>query len=157
MHADAFKQMEQLGGLLEKMDRERDAMKRSVDDMEKGHREATKAAITPHNNALKGQYQYHHHRFVELLCEKEEQAAGVGSDGKDRNVVAVLRGGNERVRSAFGTVQRSGGDGVGGGEGIEEEQQRYNNGEEMVRSARAFLEEESRIRTVVDSSVCSAA
>ena len=38
-----LKQMEQLGGLLEKMDRERDAMKRSVDDMEKGHREATKA------------------------------------------------------------------------------------------------------------------
>ena len=43
--------------------------------------------------------------------------------GEDRNVVAVLRGGNERVRSAFGTVQRSGGDSVGGGGGIEEEQQ----------------------------------
>ena len=41
--------MEQLGGLLEKMDRERDAMKRSVDDMEKGHREATK--VLNNNNA----------------------------------------------------------------------------------------------------------
>ena len=34
-----LKQMEQLGNLLEKMDRERDALKRSVDDMEKAHRE----------------------------------------------------------------------------------------------------------------------
>ena len=141
-----LKQMEQLGGLLEKMDRERDAMKRSVDDMEKGHREATK---TLNNNAA-----------------QQRVKSTTSATTTTALMTAVKKGGAttalevmERIETSWrfyaeetsacevllGLCREAAGMALAAARESKKSNNAHYNGEEMVRSARAFLEVRKKV------------
>ena len=137
-----LKQMEQLGGLLEKMDRERDAMKRSVDDMEKGHREATK---TLNNNAAQQRVKSTTSATTALTAVKKGGATTALEVmerietswrfyAEETSACEVLLG---LCREAAATVLAAAGE--------SKKSNKHYNGEEMVRSARAFLEVRKKV------------
>ncbi|CAL6397355.1 unnamed protein product [Bathycoccus prasinos] len=114
------KQMEQLGVILEKLDRERDRMKQFVDEMEKvvsrGNREQTQSRKTGGG-----------------FDEKSQASSHI-------SVVAVLREETSACEALFGLCREA------AEEAAEEKKKKKNDGGEasdggeMVRSARAFLE-----------------
>ena len=139
-----LKQMEQLGNLLEKMDRERDALKRSVDDMEKAHkREATKAAALL-NNARRASTSTNTTALMSCFVKKggETTALEVMERietswrfyAEETSACEVLLG---LCREAAATALAAAGE--------SKKSNKYNSGEEMVRSARAFLEVRKKV------------
>mgnify|MGYP001236799250 CR=1 FL=1 len=139
-----LKQMEQLGGLLEKMDRERDAMKRSVDDMEKGHREATK---TLNNNAAQQRVKSTTSATTTALMTAVKKGGATTAlevmerietswrfYAEETSACEVLLG---LCREAAATALAAAGE--------SKKSNKYNSGEEMVRSARAFLEVRKKV------------
>ena len=140
-----LKQMEQLGNLLEKMDRERDALKRSVDDMEKAHRgEATKAAALLNNNARRASTSTTKTALMSCFVKKggETTALEVMERietswrfyAEETSACEVLLG---LCREAAATALAAAGE--------SKKSNKYNSGEEMVRSARAFLEVRKKV------------
>ena len=138
-----LKQMEQLGNLLEKMDRERDALKRSVDDMEKAHkREATKAAALLNNapraststtTALMSCFVKKGGETTALeVMERIETSWRFYAE--ETSACEVLLG---LCREAAATALAAAGE--------SKKSNKYNSGEEMVRSARAFLEVRKKV------------
>ena len=138
-----LKQMEQLGNLLEKMDRERDALKRSVDDMEKAHkREATKAAALLNNapraststtTALMSCFVKKGGETTALeVMERIETSWRFYAE--ETSACEVLLG---LCREVAATALAAAGE--------SKKSNKYNSGEEMVRSARAFLEVRKKV------------
>ena len=137
-----LKQMEQLGNLLEKMDRERDAMKRSVDDMEKGHREATKAL---NNNAAQQR----------VKSTSATTALTAAKKGGATTALEVM----ERIETSWrfyaeetsacevllGLCREAAGMALAAARESKKSNNAHYNGEEMVRSARAFLEVRKKV------------
>ena len=136
-----LKQMEQLGNLLEKMDRERDALKRSVDDMEKAHREATKAAALLNNARASTST-----TTALMSCFVKKGGETTALEAMERietswrfyaeetSACEVLLG---LCREAAATALAAAGE--------SKKSNKYNSGEEMVRSARAFLEVRKKV------------
>ena len=144
-----LKQMEQLGGLLEKMDRERDAMKRSVDDMEKGHREATKTLNN--NNAAQQQR-------VKSTTSATTTTALMTAAAKKGGATTALEV-MERIETSWrfyaeetsacevllGLCREAAGMALAAARESKKSNNAHYNGEEMVRSARAFLEVRKKV------------
>ncbi len=139
-----LKQMEQLGNLLEKMDRERDALKRSVDDMEKAfHREATKAAALL-NNAPRASTSTTSTALMSCFVKKGGKTTALEVMerietswrfyAEETSACEVLLG---LCREAAATALAAAGE--------SKKSNKYNSGEEMVRSARAFLEVRKKV------------
>ena len=132
-----LKQMEQLGNLLEKMDRERDALKRSVDDMEKAHREATKALLnnaraSTSTTALMSCVKKGGETTALEVMERIETSWRFYAE--ETSACEVLLG---LCREAAATALAAAGE--------SKKSNKYNSGEEMVRSARAFLEVRKKV------------
>ena len=139
-----LKQMEQLGNVLEKMDRERDALKRSVDDMEKAfHREATKAAALL-NNAPRASTSTTSTALMSCFVKKGGKTTALEVMerietswrfyAEETSACEVLLG---LCREAAATALAAAGE--------SKKSNKYNSGEEMVRSARAFLEVRKKV------------
>ena len=120
-----LKQMEQLGLLLEQMDRERDALKLCVDDMEKAHRDATKAL---HTHAATTAVKKGGETTASEVMERIETSWRFYAE--ETSACEVLLG---LCREAAATALAA-----------ESKKSNYS-GEEMVRSARAFLEVRKKV------------
>ena len=139
-----LKQMEQLGGLLEKMDRERDAMKRSVDDMEKGHREATK---TLNNNAAQQRVKSTTSATTTALTAVKKGGATTALEVMER-IETSWRFYAEETSACevlLGLCREAAATALAAARESKKSNNAHYNGEEMVRSARAFLEVRKKV------------
>ena len=145
MHAELLKQMEQLGGLLEKMDRERDAMKRSVDDMEKGHREATK---TLNNNAAQQRVKSTTSATTTALLTAVKKGGATTALEVMERIETSWRFYAEETSACevlLGLCREAAGMALAAARESKKSNNAHYNGEEMVRSARAFLEVRKKV------------
>lgn len=140
-----LKQMEQLGGLLEKMDRERDAMKRSVDDMEKGHREATK---TLNNNAAQQRVKSTTSATTTALMTAVKKGGATTALEVMERIETSWRFYAEETSACevlLGLCREAAGMALAAARESKKSNNAHYNGEEMVRSARAFLEVRKKV------------